>query len=94
MNEKGLGKILNMDQKGLGNLKLNTDQKGLWTNGKYGLKGLQIILNMDDQKGLGTNIKYGLERVIIITIIDYGIERVRIFENKYGPEQVRKNIKN
>ncbi len=49
MDEKWLGKIINMNQKGICNLKLDTDQKGLGTNDKYGLKGLQI--NMDDQKG-------------------------------------------
>ena len=44
---KGWEKI-NMGKKGVGNLKLDTDYKGLWTNDKYGLKGLQIIINMDD----------------------------------------------
>ena len=41
MNEKGLRKILYMDDKGLDNLKHNTDKKGL-----------QTISNMDE-KGLG-----------------------------------------
>ena len=65
-DEKRIRKILNMDQKGLDNLQLNTDQKGLLANDKDGLKGLQIILNMDGQKELGKNIKYGLERVSLL----------------------------
>ena len=53
MDEKGLEKILNMEQKGLGTLKLNTEQK--W---------LAKISNIN-QKGLEKNIffKHGTERV-------------------------------
>ncbi len=91
MGEKGLGKISNMEQKGLGTLKVHTDQKRL--KKQIWMRKGQEILNMVEkwfgylnlnmaQNQSGTILN--MDEKLLGKMTKYGLERVQQLETKHG----------